>query len=181
MGFRLRLGAYECTVLWQQGSSQVYWVSPVWVSVYVVFLYQLWYVVDDDQVGPGVSEAEVGFIVNPTELTDPADRAGNNQQNIQILRSNTLRRLFFCVFSDDITFPKYMALWSLFRVMYKPSLSHELQPSKQKHVAAAVYCWRVDVTTAWTGLLPWLQLTTLLTFITVSLAQSVKTMVTCYK
>lgn len=35
-------------------------------------LYQLRYVVDDDQVGPGVPETEVGLVVNPTQLTDPA-------------------------------------------------------------------------------------------------------------
>lgn len=35
--------------------------------------YQLGHVVDDDQVGPGVSEAEVGLVVNATELTDPAE------------------------------------------------------------------------------------------------------------
>ena len=47
------------------------------MSTESVCLYQLGYVVDDDQVGPGVPEAEVGLIINPTELTDPAERAGN--------------------------------------------------------------------------------------------------------
>lgn len=42
----------------------------------MVCLYQLRYVVDDDQVGPGVSEAEVGFVINAAELTDPDDTGG---------------------------------------------------------------------------------------------------------
>lgn len=50
------------------------------MSTKSVCLYQLGYVVDDDQVGPGVPEAEVGLIINPTELTDAAERAGNSHQ-----------------------------------------------------------------------------------------------------
>lgn len=36
--------------------------------------YQLGYVVDDNQVGPGISEAEVSFIINSTELTYPTHK-----------------------------------------------------------------------------------------------------------
>lgn len=42
-------------------------------SVRVESSHQLRDVVDDDQVGPGVPEAEVGFIINSTELADAAD------------------------------------------------------------------------------------------------------------
>lgn len=44
--------------------------------------YQLGYVVDDDQIGPGVPKAKVGLIINPTELTDPAHKKGNITGNI---------------------------------------------------------------------------------------------------
>lgn len=35
-------------------------------------LYQLGYVVDNNQVGPGIFEAEVRFIINSTELANSA-------------------------------------------------------------------------------------------------------------
>lgn len=41
-------------------------------------IYQLGYVVDDNQVGPGVPKAEVSFVINSTELAYPAHREGKN-------------------------------------------------------------------------------------------------------
>lgn len=71
------------------------WVySGIYCVCTLVCLYQLWNVVDYDQVGPGVSEAEVGFIINPTQLTDPADGAGNDTWSINVSH-HTLQ----CVFS----------------------------------------------------------------------------------
>ena len=61
----------------ESGNTLNITMTRVRMSTESVCLYQLGYVVDDDQVGPGVPEAEVGLIINPTELTDPAERAGN--------------------------------------------------------------------------------------------------------
>lgn len=61
------------------------------------FLYQLGYVVDNNQVGPGISEAEVSFIVNSTELTNSARKKTHNTGTIHsflfLLANNTSLRL----------------------------------------------------------------------------------------
>lgn len=60
-------------------------------------VYQLRYVVDNNQVGPGVSEAEVSFIINSTELTNSAHTQKKHtiqeQMNLFFLsaKSNSLR------------------------------------------------------------------------------------------
>lgn len=46
-------------------------------------LYQLGYVVDNNQVGPGISEAEVSFIINSTELANPAHKKHTIQEQIR--------------------------------------------------------------------------------------------------
>lgn len=51
-------------------------------------LYQLGYVVDDNQVGPGISEAEVCFIINSTQLANSAHKKHTTQEQTMTFSCN---------------------------------------------------------------------------------------------